>query len=207
MNDLKIKVFEVKNALADLGLNVDILETAVREGELARDSCTLNDPTCVPGIYAWGATVRSLREQLVTFGWVRNDDKNYPTVVNPGEEIAIAVATGDDATGRENRIPSTKYPKGSVTRSAVHQNQRSLFPDFVQQDKPKTITWIFLKNRVQDKVFVELSLPSVITSDGTIIAWEKRIILEPIILDEQDMRIHHEVSDEPIDISVVRRIR
>lgn len=75
---------------------------AVMQGYLARNDCTANHPPLYPSFVAWGETVRALREHLAPTGWERNDAKNYSRTVHPNGRIAIAVATGDEATGAAN---------------------------------------------------------------------------------------------------------
>src|SRR4051812_37481362 len=89
----------VADALARLQLREQPLLTAAMQGYLARTNCTANHPPLFPSFVAWGETVRALREQLAPAGWVRNDEKNYSRAVHPDGHIAIAVATGNEATG------------------------------------------------------------------------------------------------------------
>ncbi len=208
MGEVKTKIYDVTNALDEIGVNAEILKTAILEGEIARDSCTANDPPCLPGFIAWGKTVRVLREELVVKGWARDDSKNYSTVVSPDKKIAIAVATGDEGTGHADKIPHTKYPKGSVTQDAVVQNQRSLFTDVEFQPKEiNKVTWILLKTRIGEVIYSELSLPAVITKDGTIVSWDKRILLESLTFDS-NIEINDDLSDDSdIDIPIMRKVQ
>lgn len=204
MTVVKIKPFEVTDSLAELGLTSEIIEYSIRRGELARDSCTKNDPPSAPGFDAWSKSVRALRDSLIPKGWERDDTQNFSTVVSPNKEIAIAVATGDAGTGDVNSEPHTKYPKGEAAKSAVETNQLYLFP----QDKPKAekkrATWFLLKRRVGDTVFSELSLPAVITEEGHIVKWAARIILNPILIDA-NFEVEDDSSLDEIDVPVFRR--
>src|SRR5438105_6743044 len=125
--NVKATFREVTDALAELGLTPEVLNDAILRGETARDSCTANDPPNSPGFYSWAGTGRALRDILVALGWVINDDVNYSRVVNEELNIAIAVVTGDEATGNRDFSPKTKYPKGPATQAAVTVNQASLF--------------------------------------------------------------------------------
>ena len=118
------KPTEVTDALAEIGLSFDVLRDAMLAGETARDSCTANDPSNAAGFDAWARTVRALRERLTLAGWVRNDSDGLPTVIAPSGEIAIVVATGDEATGDRDKTPKTKYPKGPD----YHGRGRAQFP-------------------------------------------------------------------------------
>lgn len=206
--NVKATFREVTDALAELGLTPDILNDAILRGETARDSCTANDPPNAPGFYSWAGTVRALRDILVPLGWVRNDDVNYSRIVNEVLNIAIAVVTGDEATGNRDFSPKTKYPKGPATQAAVTLNQDSLFGQSSAPTEGETennrITWMLLRKRNGDTVFAELSLPSLMSKDGQVERWESRIILEPMTFDPL-IDVDEDSSEPPIDVLVRRR--
>ena len=153
-------------------------------GEAARNSCTANDPVITPGFLAWARTTRGLRELLAPAGWQRSSEGGLETVVAPDGKLAVAVATGDEATGQPDNSPKTKYSKGPATVAAIEQNQLSLFADLepvvpgpVPTDR---VTWLLLIARGVDEVRCELSLPQAIGDDGKIESWSERIILAPV---------------------------
>src|SRR5947209_13110702 len=207
---VKKGVIEVTNALAEIGLSDEIVREAILDGEVARNSCTANDPPCLPGIVAWGASVRSLRDNLIPKGWEKDNEDNFPTVINPNGKIAIAVATGDEGTGKENANPKTKYPKGIAAEIAISRNLNSLFPEdraAAQAAKEKLDNrqmWILLKRREKDTVFAELSLPASLIKDEQVKDWLIRIILDPIEK-KQNVEIQDDSSEIPIDVPVRRR--
>lgn len=186
--------FEGRDAgqrLAQLGLEEERLLDAVRQGYVAFISCTQNHPPLIRGIWAWGETVRALRDYVLPLGWTRSDENNYSVVVEPSGRIAIAVATGDDGTGRTECTPSTKASKGPSTADAVITNrQMSLFtepesdpsPASVSEQVDERVTWILLVCRSQDEVRCELSLPLSMGVDGKIDGWSERILLGPLPL-------------------------
>lgn len=176
---------EVVDRLAQLGLTIEVLREAVAMGEAARNSCTANDPVIAPGFLAWARTTRGLRDCLAVPGWQRSSDGGLETVVSPEGKLAIAVATGDDATGRIGGSPKTKYSKGPATAAAIEQNQLSfLFADsapIVPGPVPtERVTWLLLIARGTEEVRCELSLPKAIGDDGRVESWSERIILGPI---------------------------
>lgn len=205
---------EVKKALASLGLTDELLRVAITKGEVARDSCTDNDPPNAPGFDAWARTVRALRETLIPKGWKRNDDAMLSTVVSPDGTVAITVVTGDEGVGEADKIPHTKYPRGAATEAAVNRNQKWLFPEMnkaqeeADEKKSKQITWMLLRRRSKDKdkesVFAELSLPASMTKGGEVTRWLTRIILEPIAI-EPTVVIDDGQAGEGIDVPVRRR--
>lgn len=183
---------DVAQRLAALRLEEEALKDAVRRGQLAFISCTANHPPQFPGMAAWAETVRALREYVVPLDWQRSNDNNYALVVSPDGRMAIAVATGNDGTGRADATPSTNARKGPSTSDAVAANQlRFTFMDerpartarpSADGDETRT-TWILLIHRAASEVRCELSLPISIGEDGHIDAWRERVLLGSIPLD------------------------
>ena len=167
--------------LADLGVPATALQESLLEGAMARDRCTPNHPPTFPGLLAWGETVRALRDRLAPSGWRRNDAGGLSTVVDAAGHVAIAVATGDEATADAAFPPSTKYTKGPSTQLMIEGNQGVL--EFMREDRasdtPRRVTWLLLFRRVENEIRAELSLPVAIGADGRVDAWRERIILRP----------------------------
>jgi len=126
--------------------------------------------------------------------------------------MAIAVATGDDGTGRADANPSTNARKGPITQDAVAANQLR----FSFMDKPVRPrgapagggreTWILLIHRAADEVRCELSLPISIGEDMHIDAWRERILLGSIPLDgDLDQAVPTPPPLPEITIDVKRR--
>lgn len=207
---------EVRARLADLGLAEESLQDVVRQGYLAFANCTENHPPLIPGILAWGETIRALREYLLPIGWTRSDENNYSVVIDPTGRIAIAVATGDDGTGRAYATPSTKAPKGPNTSAAVNVNQleldlriepstRESQKSPVEQGEARIVTWLLLMCRAPGEVRCELSLPSSMKVDGHIDGWSERILLGSIPLDGDVIEVTPPPSAPDIMIDVRRR--
>jgi hypothetical protein len=203
----KVQPLEVHNALQSLGLDENILTTAILQGEYARNSCTKNDPRCVPGVFAWAKCSRSLRDQLIPKGWERNDDQNRATIISPDRKTAISVEIGDDATGNPDLLPNTKYQKGDATVRAVNANQPALFDMYLTEDEiflgDEMRTWLLLRRPTDSAIYAELSLPAPMI-DGRIEQWLNRIILSPIPFD-YDFSFNEDSTDEPIEINISRR--
>lgn len=205
----------IDDRLAQLGLEEGRLAAIVRRGYLAFASCTPNDPPLYPGFSAWAAMVRGLREYLLP-EWTRCDENNYSLVINPGGTMAIAVATGDDATGRFDFSPTTKSSKGPSTIDAVASNQMQLELPYVFDAAPvpavddsleeKRMTWILLVHRARGEVRCELSLPTSMGSDGRVDGWRERIILKSIPTDTEFVEITPPQPLQPdISVDVKRR--
>jgi hypothetical protein len=200
--------------LLNLGLESEPIRDVVRRSFHAFISCTLNHPPLVRGIWAWGEAVRALREYVLPGGWRRSDESNYSVVIDDVHRVAIAVATGDEATGVAELSPTTRAVKGISTllRVVANQAQLSLFADADlppsdasdAEEYDDVVTWILLIHRAKDEVRCELSLPWSMGSDGRINAWRERIILDAVPVDGGQMEIV--VPEGPdIDVDVQRR--
>lgn len=210
---VRIQEADIQDRLKGLGLERQFLLDAVRQGHLAYISCTLNHPPLLPGILAWGETVKSLREWMAPAGWTRSDDNNYSLLVSPDAKMAIAVATGDEQTGREMGNPSNKARKGRNTRNAVDLNQISFdfgtplgLPDVLNGADEARSTWILLIHRDEEggEVRCELSLPASIT-DGHIDSWQERIILGSFPFEDDIVIVQPQQPQPDITINVKRR--
>jgi len=205
---------QVQDRLTQLGLEQEPIADIVRRGYLAFASCTPNHPPMFPGLSSWATMVVGLREYLLP-EWSRCDDNNYPLVVNAEGTVAIAVATGDEATGVADATPTTKSVKGPSTVEAVISNQVQLeLPlDLPMVEAPgspidieKRITWILLVHRSLSEVRFELSLPTSMNAEGRVDGWRERIILGAIPLDPVVLDITTPQSPLPdIDVEVKRR--
>lgn len=161
--------------------------------------------------------VRALREYVLPAGWERSDENNYSLVINPVGSIAIAVATGDEATGFAGIQPTTKSSKGPSTAGAVTSNQLQLDLIFPPIDVPaparhaaseeQRMTWILLVHRAQGEVRCELSLPTSMGLDGRVDGWQERIILGAIPTDPAALEVvPPSPPDQPdINVDVKRR--
>lgn len=177
--------FEIRNRLADFGLEEDrLIEDVINRGYQAFIGCTANHPPLIPAIWAWGESIRGLREYLIPFGWTSSNDNLFSVAVHPDGKVAIAIATGDAGTGRPEFLPSTKAPKGPKTRDAIGMNRTQLGL-FSKNDSimPKRTTWFLLIRRSGNNVLSELSLPLSMGEDGYIDRWQERIMLRPFPID------------------------
>jgi hypothetical protein len=191
---LHTEPFERRNRLAELGLDEDLLRQALQQGFSEWATCTLNHPPSFPGLLFWGETVKALRDLFAPFGWARSNEGNLPFTVNEAQTVAIAVATGDEATGNPDETPCTKSSKGPHTAGAVRVNARQLdlFPITVLPEDlarikgdGKRMTWILLFNRdeANREVRCELSRPTSMSDNQHVDGWIERIILGSIPFD------------------------
>lgn len=206
---------DVADRLKELGLDLTTLVDVVRQGHHVFISASPNDPPLAPGFSAWARMVRALREHLLPKGWARSDENNYSIVISPSDELVIAVATGDENTGRYGESPTTKSTKGPSTIEAVATNQQQLSLAFIPaipaparpiEAGKERMTWILLVHRGLGEVRCELSLPMSMGADGRIDAWRERILIGAIPTDPDAVNITPQPSDLPdISIDIKRR--
>lgn len=208
--------------LSQLGLTKDVPRNAILAARVAWASCTENDPPSYAGQTLWAVATRVMREQLLTWGWIKSDAANFSTVVNGDGTLAIVVATGDSATGIEDATPKTKCPKGPLTEAAVQANggqfALALYPiTEVQDPRPASdedftlATWVLLvfhgRNAYgQEEFRSELSLPKALGVDERIEDWHERIILDVITDDGGGPGVLPDVGPD-LDIPVIRRAK
>jgi hypothetical protein len=209
---VKVKIYaeelDTQERLAQLNLTELALTEAIKHGHLARTKLTANHPRIFYGYSTWAETVARLREVLLPLGWEKSDKGNYELAINVLQDLAIAVATGDECTGLQHLTPSNKCPKGTNTIEAINiNNQIDLFAELIPApsvNKDSLSTWILLYHFATDEIRCELSLPSEIGSDGRIKSWKERIILKPILLDETSIEVRPPENPD-IDIKIKRK--
>jgi hypothetical protein len=204
----------VQVALGRLDLEEEILLTAAQASYLAKANSTANHPPMHAPFVAWSEAVRALRDGLVTRGWQRNNDKNWPRTIHPSGNIALTVATGNEATGRAGDSPSTKAAKGPSTVGALEVNRGLQFwlpgmeppraLDANEEEDSKTITWLLLVHHADNEIRAELSLPLDVDRDGKVAVWRERIILRSIQLDGEPVEVQPPALPD-IDVAVRRK--
>lgn len=202
---------EATDRLADLGLSLDVLEEAVWVGELYRSGCTANDPKAVPGYIAWARAIRCLREQLLPLGWESLEVSNLPLVLNPKNRVAVAVSSGDDATGNAALVAKTKNRKGKAAKAMVANgyHQLSLFPN----DSAGTVKkpqgfqiWYLLVSRQGNEAYYQLSLPRRMEEGKPIRDWAETIFFPPLNLDDRTRgRGYNSEEAQTIDVEIFRK--
>lgn len=210
---LHVDHFSAHDALTRLGLDEQTLLDAAKYGYLARSNCTANHPPLYPSFVAWGETVKALRDLLATKGWVRDDERNYSRTVHSEGHIAIAVATGDEATGVASGTPSTKSPKGPRTIDAVEVNRLQFSLPFAEwehielhndQEESQPTTWLLLIHHTATEIRCELSLPLDMGTDKRVNVWRERILLRSIPLNLESFEINPPAQPD-IDIEIRRK--
>jgi hypothetical protein len=207
-----VEPHDVRNRLAQLGLEEEWLQNAVRVGQLQRANCTPHHPPSFPGLSAWADTIKTLRDILVPEGWLTDNPCGLPIVFHKKRRVSITVATGDEATGQKEFDPCTKCPKGPQTQSNISNNQLKLFPSdelvnaAFQQTSAKTgyITWLLLihSHTQSRQVRCELSLPVGMNEKGRVDGWEERIILGSTPFDADKLKVPTDETPQSPNIIV-----
>jgi hypothetical protein len=166
--------------LARLGLDVEGLSIALELALGDRLACTAFDPPMFAGQTRSARLVRYLREEYVgrRGGWKPEDSSNYSLLLSETGDIAVQVATGNEATGDPSRSPRLAHAKGEMTEKSVNRNaqQLNLFTGEPDEMEVGPTTWVLLVNEHEGGLFAELSLPASF-SNGQIDTWAERVIL------------------------------
>lgn len=169
--------------LSELGLREEILVQAVHAAEMDRRGCSIFEPSSAPGYKSWAAAVGTLGELLVPTGWIKEETRGLPRVVNPRNGIAIAVVHGDEGVGLLNGHPKSKQPRGEQSISLIEINQLQLTLPFPGLQPPtpavhEQLTYWLLIFSDTETVRAELSLAVGLSEDGRLAVWEERILVE-----------------------------
>ncbi len=152
------------------------------------NEATPNDAKIYPGIAAYHAAVRGLRDVLAPHWEGRHENGLELTVNATKENLRIWPSSGDENTGILERTPQTKNHKGQSTRSAIAWNQMVLsFMERPVLDIDDLVSLIFLYNIDTEKLVMraELSLPvSINPKTLKISGWSLRIILPTLKFDD-----------------------
>lgn len=178
---------EAVDRLAELGLSAEQLIRTIQRAYAEAATCTDLDPVGTYGMLLWARMTRFLREELIPDGWVPRRPKNQELALHFGRGLKLLVVGGDGGTGRPDRNPQSKNPKGPTFYQAVVDNQASFDfgPEFEGPDEyvePAVLeslqTWMVLYRVTKGgKLFLEVSLPDEASPAGQV-SWAERIIVE-----------------------------
>jgi hypothetical protein len=170
--------------LRELGLREEILVQAVHAAEMDRRGCSIFEPASAPGYKSWAAAVGTLGELLVPTGWIKEETRGLPRLVNPKNGIAIAVVHGDEGVGLLKGRPKSKQPRGEQSISLIESNQLQLTLPFPGMPPPppapvvhEQLTYWLLIYSDTETVRAELSLAVGLSDDGRLAVWEERILV------------------------------
>ena len=201
--------------LARFDLSVALLqERVLSPAQAAARGVSPLAPLGYAGQTRHAVAVSALRDLLLPLGWERNDDENVARVRHVERGLAIVVASGNALTGLPSwttgRQPSTKWPKGDVTRAAAADNEQqlTLFDSADASDGRTPVTqalfatWLLLLRAVEYEVRAELSHPLRVNPAGYIDRWSQRILVPSVANDgtatDPDFGDEGDIPDVPI---------
>lgn len=194
--------------LARLGLSVEVLQAALRAGEIGAGNTTKFHPVIAAGVTRWFDTVAALRGQLSEQGWKLDEQKNSPRVLSLDRTVSVMTVGGNADTGDQFHTPRTARRKGIATQDAVHSNQLVLpFPvttvDGDRKPAEDQATWVLLYFRSADpnEIRAELSYPTSF-ENGEISRWRQRIILPTLVLDAMVVPPHDAGGAADVDFRI-----
>lgn len=199
--------------LSDMGLSYEIFCNAAIEGYRQKQKLSHYAPPLFKGLAPWGYTAISLREQLIKKGWSYNDEYNLNRTIDPKNNFAIVISSGNAGVGKLGYNPSTMNKKGELSEVLAEVNNERQLSLFVV-DSPKRrkyniqnmLHWFFLYYNDIDKIWIELATPRALDSNGRISTWFQRIILPPInLLDKNLDTTNTTLPQKPLDDIEIRK--
>ncbi|MCI1256742.1 MAG: hypothetical protein LKG15_08660 [Corynebacterium provencense] len=178
--------------LRRLDINLADLLDAVRQGhEDAANHSSPFYPVNAAGLSRWMETVRVLRERLnASDEWSVKNPHNRPVMQRNSLRYEVAAHRGSASTGLPHEVPALTRPAGKKTVDSVNRFREDLVtplidladlipgnPDPRDPVAPPYGTWILLYHPAEDGIRCEFSLPSGMTSDGTVEGWLVRVML------------------------------
>jgi hypothetical protein len=211
------KAAEVETRLAELGLLIEDLTTAITAGDTSAAACTENDPRVLKNFTRWGKTFRGLADHMarpdrprsLIRGWHKVERRCLPLMVTADAKTAITVSSADGRTGREGPFPRTLNPKGRQTKEAVFENQHTIpgMKNLVTQLRrveDRQMTWFLLYHvdREDEVIHAELSFAAGFDPEKTktIAEWYERILLPEMPLSTPALA--EDEGEDDIDIII-----
>lgn len=190
------------------GLSVELLRTALKNGDAARRGCHDTDPDDYPARTANVVAYRYLFGELRSLGWQHENERGQIRLVTPDGRHALVLATGDENTGlRHGHQPRTRSAKGEVTTNAIRLNRD--LPLFGEDAAPSgaelwfvLVTWI--EDEEESEIRFELSRPVGQQASGVISLWDARVVFEPI---RSELNTYDEVEEleDEVDFKIERK--
>lgn len=195
------------------GLSIDLLKS-VAEASIAHASqVTKNNATNGYGTYLYQHLIKTLRDQLKTHGWTKSSVNNRESIISPdlSTSIVVMTATQGVCVNEPPNLPTNKNPKGKkFIEDMVKQFKDSIIlPLF--EDIPNQKYWVLLHYRNQDKLYLELSRPYLMTANCKYISgYHERIFIGEISLSGKTPNLDKLIENQKIniqqpDIKVARR--
>lgn len=205
-NNTIITESDTENELLQLNLSSEQIRQACSMGVLSRANCTRYNTKGGPGFIQWDSTVKAIRELCCGQYWEIFQENGLEGIISSNNRIRILPSSGNAATGNHKQPSSNKNTKGIRTIQLIEKTmQGSLFTGYTKQiEDDKIETYILLYYNNSKELRMELSKPALIKK-GKIVAWEKRIILNPFNLNNPPI-IEIPTVEDDINIPIIRKI-
>lgn len=171
---------EVKNRLAMLDLNKELLaEVAIRAISQKRNAVS-NHPVNAAGTFAYHEGVRSMRDQFVDgVKWTKLVENGIEYIENPDKKLRIIYQNVDYACNSSHDPQPLTKRGGSAKSKAISSNQTDLFG----RESANPNVWVICVSEKDGVVNAELSKPTQILENGEFSQFKERIF----ILENYDM--------------------
>lgn len=205
---------DVPRRLAELhGLTVELVQKALRSGQLAGDFTPSSRPRTAKGFNVWSESNGELREALARLGWSYNDEDNIPRVISPDGLVVLTAMSGNLRTGfREGEHPQTRRKRGRACFRIVKVNLQTEMVELLPVESEDTDnadaislhgkTWFVLYYRDGNTVRSEVSCARAVNKAGDLLKWSERIPLPDFDLDEPDPTARGGGDNTPPDVEV-----
>ena len=202
----------VSDRLRELGLTVEGLVEAVRQGEMAAAEATRHDPPTAGGYDRWRYTVRSLRDTYCPTGeWVAREENGLPLLESEDKARVVIVRPGDEGVGDPSMVPRLRRAPGEAISNRTKTNHLAQLPlsaSWFNQQLPKSQgpqTWFLMTAKKGDIIYAELSLGYGDIGPGGSPSWMERIILPTTLLGEPPPSATQRPEAEDVDVQVSRK--
>lgn len=207
----------VDEQLAELDLTVSVIHDAMRSGFSRSRGRTALAPNSASGMDVYTDGVEKLAMRLVVEGrWEKLDVRNQVRLVHSEKQLVLILrsASGVGDLSQQPIVP----PVGPVTcelfsGDEAGQKQLTLLGksgELLESGEEGTATrneekvYFLLHERSENTLKLEVTQASGVDNNGHII-WGERIILPPLVLNEEPIEANEDEEDSTFDVSVERR--
>ncbi|MCH3973603.1 MAG: hypothetical protein LKF49_10705 [Bifidobacterium tibiigranuli] len=177
----------------------------------ANETDDLHSQMSAAGSNFYHLFVSEVRASVDTLeGWSakREDDNRTAPRAYRADGLGLAFVQGNKATGIATEQLRLKNKPGNVTvlelRQNTHAYQQVLpIAEFNSSlsSRPQTL-WFAVYLHDEDSVRLEVALPAGVDDEGSIIGWDKRIVLDDVTMNDQVMEARGDERGKDDDVAV-----
>jgi len=146
-----------------VGLEAEWVRTAVGNGNQERIRVFGSENAAsAQGFYAWNGILASLTLTVQSFGWVRQDPRSLPILIERNRKNILFISSGDEYTGLTGiGKPGSRNPKGAIVEALAQQNKKLLGDELtldlnVPSDAQKSTEYKFMEELLGYTTYVLL---------------------------------------------------